>query len=113
LQYAKAATELKSHEPKVILAKLDADEQENKALASLYGVQGFPTLKIFREGGENVMFYNGPRDADGIVSSLKQMVAPPSKLLSSLEQANSIVRENPFTVVCPFHTNPIYLYSII
>jgi protein disulfide-isomerase A1 len=102
LQYAKAATELKSHEPKVILAKLDADEEENKALASLYGVQGFPTLKIFREGGENVMFYNGPRDADGIVSSLKQMVAPPSKLLSSLEQANSIVRENPLTVVAVF-----------
>jgi thiol-disulfide isomerase/thioredoxin len=86
-QYAKAATELKSH------------DEQNKELASLHGVQGFPTLKVFRDGGESVRHYNGPRDAQGIVAYLKQMAGPPSHLLSSLEEAEIIVKENPLTVV--------------
>jgi thioredoxin-like negative regulator of GroEL len=99
-QYAKAATELKSHDhPKIILAKVDANDEQNKELASLHGVQGFPTLKVFRDGGESVRHYNGPRDAQGIVAHLKQMAGPPSHLLSSLEEAEIIVKENPLTVV--------------
>jgi hypothetical protein len=99
-QYAKAATELKSHDhPKIILAKVDANDEQNKELASLHGVQGFPTLKVFRDGGESVRHYNGPRDAQGIVAYLKQLAGPPSHLLSSLEEAEIIVKENPLTVV--------------
>jgi protein disulfide-isomerase A1 len=103
-EYAKAATELKSHDhPKIILAKVDANDEQNKELASLHGVQGFPTLKVFRDGGESVRHYNGPRDAQGIVAYLKQMAGPPSHLLSSLEEAEIIVKENPLTVVGVFN----------
>lgn len=47
-EYAKAALTLKSMDPAVPLAKVDATE--HKDLGSRYGVQGFPTLKWFVNG---------------------------------------------------------------
>jgi len=39
-------------------------------LASRYGVQGYPTIKIFPpEGKDKPEDYNGPRDADGIINA--------------------------------------------
>jgi len=39
-------------------------------LASRYGVQGYPTIKIFPpEGKDKPEDYNGPRDADGIINT--------------------------------------------
>uniref|UniRef100_A0A8C9Z1I7 Protein disulfide-isomerase n=1 Tax=Sander lucioperca TaxID=283035 RepID=A0A8C9Z1I7_SANLU len=44
---------------------------------SKYGVSGYPTLKIFRDGEETGP-YDGPRTADGIVSFLKKQAGPAS-----------------------------------
>ena len=32
-------------DPPIVLANLDATEEDNKALATKYGVKGFPTIK--------------------------------------------------------------------
>ncbi|CAK9866373.1 unnamed protein product [Sphagnum jensenii] len=48
------------------------------------------------------MHYNWPQDAEGIVSYVKQMAGPPSQLLSSLDQTEMIIKENPLTVVGVF-----------
>lgn len=45
-EYEKAATELLKADPPIVLAKVDATEEENKALAEKFGVKGFPTLKV-------------------------------------------------------------------
>ncbi len=63
-------------------------------------------LKLFWDRGKNVMHYNWPQDAEGIVSYVKQMAGLPSQLLSSLDQTEMIIKENPLTVVCPNETHP-------
>lgn len=55
-EYETAATELK--EKNIALAKVDCTEEAE--LCKQYGVEGYPTLKIFR-GEENIKPYPGAR----------------------------------------------------
>ncbi|CAH8357220.1 unnamed protein product [Eruca vesicaria subsp. sativa] len=89
-EYEKAASELSSHVPPVVLAKIDASEETNREFATQYEVQGFPTLKIFRNGGKAVQDYNGPREADGIVTYLKKQSGPASFEIKSAEDASEV-----------------------
>ena len=41
-------------------------------LCERFGVQGFPTLKIFRNDGSEPQEYDGPRKADGIVKFMER-----------------------------------------
>lgn len=93
-QYEVAATALKSHDPPIILAKVDAADEENKALGQEFGVQGFPTLKIFRNKGEAISDYGGPRESAGIISYLKKLSGPPSIELTSADQVKELLAEN-------------------
>nr|Q9XF61.1 RecName: Full=Protein disulfide-isomerase; Short=PDI; Flags: Precursor [Datisca glomerata]AAD28260.1 protein disulfide isomerase homolog [Datisca glomerata] len=98
-EYEKAASILSSHDPPVILAKVDANEEANKELASEFEVRGFPTIKILRNGGKIVQEYKGPRDADGIVDYLKKQSGPPSAEIKSIEDATNLVSEKKIVVV--------------
>lgn len=109
-QYAKAATELKSHDPAIALAKVDVNDEKNKPLASKYGIKGFPTLKIFKKGGSIVSDYKGPRDAAGIVAHLKQLVGPPSVEITSAEQAEEFVTK--LTVVSHMELDLILIFVV-
>ncbi|XP_066339625.1 protein disulfide-isomerase-like [Miscanthus floridulus] len=84
-EYENAAKALSKHDPPIVLAKVDANEEKNRPLATKYEIQGFPTLKIFRNQGKNIQEYKGPREADGIVDYLKKQVGPASKELKSPE----------------------------
>lgn len=57
-EYEEAATTLK--EKNIKLAKVDCTEQAD--LCQSYGVEGYPTLKVFR-GADNVSPYSGARKA--------------------------------------------------
>ena len=57
-EYEEAATQLKDKE--IPLAKVDCTEESE--LCSKYGVEGYPTLKVFR-GKDDVSPYTGPRKA--------------------------------------------------
>ncbi|XP_056273392.1 protein disulfide-isomerase A3 [Pseudoliparis swirei] len=76
-EYESAATRLKGT---VALVKVDCTANSN--VCSKYGVSGYPTLKIFRDGEETGP-YDGPRTADGIVSFLKKQAGPASVVLES------------------------------
>lgn len=99
LQYEKAASILSSHDPPIVLAKVDANEEKNKALASEYDVKGYPTLKIVRNGGKNVQEYKGPREADGIVDYLKRQSGPASTEIKSADEATAFIGENKVVIV--------------
>ena len=57
-EYAKASVTLSELAPEVVLAQVDATEEN--ALAEKYGVQGFPTMIWFHDGKESE--YDGGRD---------------------------------------------------
>ncbi|TKY85987.1 hypothetical protein EX895_004812 [Sporisorium graminicola] len=69
-EYEKASTELLAD--KIKLAKVDCTEEN--ALCAEHNVEGFPTLKVFRNGSPSD--YNGNRKADGIVSYMKKQALP-------------------------------------
>lgn len=58
-EYEEAATTLKEKDIKLV--KVDCTEQAD--LCQSYGVEGYPTLKIFR-GPDSVSPYQGPRKAE-------------------------------------------------
>ncbi|KAM0019298.1 putative protein disulfide-isomerase [Helianthus debilis subsp. tardiflorus] len=66
---------LASHDPPVTLAKVEANAVENKGLAKQLEMQGFPTIKILKSGGEVVQDYKGPSEANGIVEYLKNQTS--------------------------------------
>lgn len=62
-EYEEAATTLK--EKDIALAKIDCTEEQD--LCKAHGVEGYPTLKVFR-GPDNVQPYSGQRKAQAYVS---------------------------------------------
>lgn len=57
----------------VKLGYLDADN--HKSLAGEYGIQGFPTVKIFASNKQRPEDYNGPRTVDGLVEAAKKHIS--------------------------------------
>ncbi|XP_029641000.1 protein disulfide-isomerase A4 isoform X1 [Octopus sinensis] len=70
--YADAAKQLKKTVPKVSLAKIDATIETE--LSSRFDVNGYPTLLFFKNGKS--FPYEGPREADGIVTYMLERAAP-------------------------------------
>lgn len=76
--YEEAATALKEKDIK--LAKVDCVDQADLCQAN--GVQGYPTLKVFKNGTPED--YTGPRKADGIISyMIKQSLPAVTEVTSS------------------------------
>jgi protein disulfide-isomerase A1 len=69
-QYEEAATALK--EKSIKLAKVNCVDESD--LCQSHGVQGYPTLKIFRDGEPTD--YTGPRKTDGIISYMIKQSLP-------------------------------------
>ncbi|UNI15135.1 Protein disulfide-isomerase [Purpureocillium takamizusanense] len=76
-EYEEAATSLK--EKNIKLAKVDCTEEAD--LCQEFGVEGYPTLKVFR-GLEDVKPYNGQRKADAIHSYMVKQSLPAVSLLT-------------------------------
>nr|GFC03015.1 protein disulfide-isomerase-like [Tanacetum cinerariifolium] len=76
----------------------------NKGLAQQFDIKGFPTLKIFKNGGEVVKDYNGPREADGIVEFLRKQVGSASFKIKTPEDASTLIDDKKVFVVGIFPT---------
>ncbi|WOK94596.1 protein disulfide-isomerase-like [Canna indica] len=98
-EYEKAASILSKSDSPVVLAKVDANEDANKELASKYEIKGFPTLKIFRNGGDIIQEYKGPREADGIVEYLKKHAGPASAVIKSTDDAGNLIADKNVFIV--------------
>ncbi|KAK1587461.1 hypothetical protein Q3G72_013079 [Acer saccharum] len=86
-EYAAAATELKSANEDVVLAKIDASEESE--LAQEYDVQGFPTVLFFVDGVHKP--YPGARNKDAIVTWIKKKTGPGVYNITTLEEAERIL----------------------
>ncbi|KAL5116830.1 protein disulfide-isomerase precursor [Pleosporales sp. CAS-2024a] len=70
-EYETAATTLK--EKDIALVKVDCTEEQD--LCQEYGVEGYPTLKVFR-GPDNIAPYGGQRKADSLISYMTKQALP-------------------------------------
>jgi len=82
-----AAQELKSRDPPIPIAKVDATEEGE--LANEFGVSGYPTMKLFRRG--RAYEYKGPREARGIISYMIDEATPPSTEVTTLKAMKNIL----------------------
>lgn len=94
-EYEKAAQTMKSRKRKTKLAKVDATIEGG--LAEKFGVKGYPTLFYFNGGSQTD--YNGPRDADGIVSWLESREKDPLEICSEKKWEEQ-VREAVYNIEC-------------
>ncbi|KAF9425350.1 protein disulfide-isomerase precursor [Podila epigama] len=79
---------------KISLAQVDCTEKTT--LCQEQGVQGYPTLKVFKNGDSED--YRGPRDAEGIVSYLRRHSQPALRTLSA-ENAAHFSTKDPIVVL--------------
>lgn len=95
--YAKAAEELKTNDPPIILAKVDCTTA-GKNTCKKYSIEGFPTLKIFKNG---YLFqeYHGSREATGIVRYIRGKIGPSSKELSSQNDLDKFLTYEDVSVI--------------
>ncbi|KAI9081666.1 hypothetical protein K1719_036402 [Acacia pycnantha] len=75
----------------LVLAKVDANEEKNRDLATQFDVKGFPTIKIMRNEGKDVQEYNGPWRRSDIVEYLKKQSGPASSEIKSQYDATSFI----------------------
>lgn len=57
-----------------------------------YGVEGYPTLKVFRKGTPTN--YNGPREADGIIAYMRKQALPPVSVLTTENHDDFTAKDN-------------------
>ncbi|KAK5884166.1 hypothetical protein CesoFtcFv8_020423 [Champsocephalus esox] len=91
--FEKAATRLKGT---VQLAKVDCTA--NLEVCGRFGVSGYPTLKIFRNGRDSGP-YDGPRSADGIYQHMKKQTGPDSVLLQTEDELQTFIKHYDASVV--------------
>jgi len=102
-EYDAAAFELKQAGSVGVLAKIDANEHQESG--NKYGVQGFPTLKIFKKGVDEPIDYEGARSTFEIVEKMKELSdsnwAPPKSEVIELTTDNfeEIVNNQPMMLV--------------
>lgn len=87
-EFEKASTKLKANDPPIALVKVDCTVE--KATCDKFGVKGFPTLKIFRNGME-AQAYDGPREAEGIIKYMRGQAGPSAKELKSVEEFKKFI----------------------
>ncbi|CAM4969306.1 unnamed protein product [Rotaria socialis] len=95
-EYEKAATALAKNDPPVALAKVDCTVETKTC--EKYGVSGYPTLKIFKNG-QILEDYNGPREADGIVAKMRSKAGPSYRVLGTLADYEKYLEYDGYSVV--------------
>jgi protein disulfide isomerase len=87
-EFEKASVSLKGV---ATLAEVDCTKETE--LASKFGIKGFPTMMIFRNG-EKVEDYNGPRTASGITAYMKAQTGPAVTKIEKAEQLEELRKED-------------------
>ncbi|XP_075996293.1 protein disulfide-isomerase A3-like [Genypterus blacodes] len=95
-EFEKAASKLKGT---VQLAKVDCTSHSETC--GRFGVSGYPTLKIFRNGRDSAP-YDGPRTADGIYHYMKKQTGPDSVHLKTEEDLKAFINNYDASIIGVF-----------
>lgn len=91
-EYEEAAKRLAGDDPAVPMAKVDCtNESGGKDICAQNDVQGYPTVKIFRNG--QASDYNDGRDADSIVKKMRSLAGPASREYKSFEKLDKLYKD--------------------
>lgn len=101
-EYETAATALLKNDPPVPLAKVDCTEA-GKESCGKYGVSGYPTLKVFRNGVHSD--YEGPRESAGIVSYMRKQSGPSSVELKDKSHLDKKVADADSNLIVGFFSS--------
>uniref|UniRef100_A0A4W6DWK1 Protein disulfide-isomerase n=1 Tax=Lates calcarifer TaxID=8187 RepID=A0A4W6DWK1_LATCA len=95
-EFDKAAKRLKGT---VQLAKVDCTAHSETC--GRFGVSGYPTLKIFRNGRDSAP-YDGPRTTDGIVQYMMKQTGPDSVHLKTEEHLHTFINHYDASIIGVF-----------
>ncbi|SNX87429.1 related to MPD1 - Disulfide isomerase related protein [Melanopsichium pennsylvanicum] len=102
--YLKVASQL---DGVVKLASIDCDNDKNKPLCSKYGIQGFPTLKLFPATKKRLpRDYQGPRSAKDIAAFMVDALPMGAKKLKAEELESYAAGEQTTPKVILFSKKP-------
>lgn len=96
-EFEKAGSLLFKNDPPVTLVKVDCTEG-GKSTCNKFSVQGYPTLKIFKNG-EVSSDYNGPREASGISKYMRSQVGPSAKELINVKSTEDFLAKEDVAIV--------------
>jgi protein disulfide-isomerase A6 len=84
----------KTQGKEVVIAKVDADAHRD--LGQRFGVSGFPTLKLFKKGGDKASpdDYNGGRDLDDLVKFVNDNTAARGRVAKAATKVTVLTPEN-------------------
>uniref|UniRef100_A0A0B7B682 Protein disulfide-isomerase n=1 Tax=Arion vulgaris TaxID=1028688 RepID=A0A0B7B682_9EUPU len=100
--YGKAAKELKKENPAILLAEVDGTVETE--LVEKYDAEGFPGLKIFRNG--KASHYNGEHTTDNdIVSYMKNQVGDGAKEVKNIKQLKELFVPDDISVIGFFQSD--------
>ena len=100
-EFDKAAPKLKANDPPIALVKVDCTVE--KDVCGEFGVKGYPTLKIFRNG-LLAQDYEGPREADGIIKYMRGQAGPSAKEIKTVAEFEKFVNSDDSAVLGFFET---------
>merc|ERR1712002_723194 len=98
-EYAQAAKDLAEKKSTVKLAKLDATAE--KETGTKFNIEGFPTLKFFKNG--EAIDFNGPREAQGIVTWLEKKTGPACKEITKVGELKELLEKEQALAVAFFN----------
>jgi len=93
----RAATILLEKNIPAKIAEVDADDAQNTELRNRFQIQGFPTLKFFRNGVSTD--YQGERTAEAIVAFLKKQSQPASTVLTTVDDAKKFSEDEKVVII--------------
>lgn len=94
-EYARAAAALEEEKSQIKLAKVDATIHAD--LATKYEVNGFPTIKFFRQG--NPIEYKGGREWSSILKWVKNKTGPIVEELRTIDDINNFKKSSDVVVI--------------
>lgn len=78
-------------EPNVVIAKVDAEAENSKALAKAQGVTGYPTIKFFPKGSTEGEIYSGARSEEAFVEFVNKKAGTNRAVGGSLNEVAGTV----------------------